>query len=263
MTAPVLFKKSILSRTLGLTAICLIATTFWVSHHAKASPLVLTNLEGKAVSADLIGFDENTRQIQLKKGETTYEYSLSDLDFPSKIEVLRSEEMEEVLNSKSLQKGKALPLYGLLIFTSLGLVVLIGLPTFQGSAYLITGQEGFKLHFIAWIKIVALVGLIIGIRIAALGGIQWTEMIYKGFYALRPEDGLALIFALIGSIGLLKHHYRESIKLAAITLGVHILSFALILAGLIWLGLRWYGGDWTVPANELLTRLILQPFELI
>jgi len=248
---------------LRLTLACFIATAFWAGNTANATPLVLTNLDGTAISADLVGFDENSKQIQLKKDEKTHEYSLSDLDFSSKIKVLRCSEMEEVLDAKSQLKKKALPLYGLLILTIAVVVLLIGFPTFQGTAYLITGQEGSKLHFKAWIKIVALSGLIIGIRFAVLGGIPWTDMITKGLYAFRPEDGLALVFALIGSIGLIKHHYRESLKLAVITLGVHLLSFALVIAGLVWLMLRWYGGDWTIPADELLTQMILQPFDLI
>ena len=250
-------------KAFGILALCFVSFVFWTGTNASATPLVLTNLEGAEISADLLGFDEETRKIQLKKKEETYEYSLSELQFSSKIAVLRSDEMQETLSTKALVKKDGTLLYVSLVVTALVVLLAIGFPTFQGAAFLITGQEGLGLHFKAWMKILALTGLIVGIRVVALGGIPWTDVIFHGINIFRPEDGLALVFALLGSVWLIKHHYHETLKLAAATFGAHIAFFTLAAAGVTYLAWRWYGGDWTIPADTLLTSLILQPFKLI
>ena len=255
--------SEILNKVFGILALCFISSMFWAGTSASATQVVLTNLEGDILSAELLGFDEETRKIQLKKDREIFEYSLRDLDLSSKIIVLRSSEMQEVLSTKSQLKGKALPLYGFLTAATIAVLLLIGFPTFLAAAFLITGQVGTKHHFRAWIKIVALGGLIVGIRYASLGGIQWTEVIANGLFVFRAGDGLALVIALAGTVWLIKHHYRETPKLAATTLGVYIVTFAFATAGITWLVLRWYGDDWSVAADILLTRLILQPYELI
>ena len=252
-----------LNRASRVLTLCFISATFWTGTNASATPLVLTNLEGTEISADLVGFDEETRKIQLKKEEETYDYSLSDLQFSSKIAVLRSDEMQEVLSARAQVKENAILLYSSLAATVLVVVLVIGFPTFLGAAFLITGQDGLGLHFKAWMKILALTGLIVGIRVVALGGIPWTDVIFHGFNIFRPEDGPALVFALLGSVWLIKHHYHETLKLAAATFGAHIAFFTLAATGVTFLAWRWYGGDWTIPADTLLTSLILQPFELI
>ena len=66
--------------------------------------------------------------------------------------------------------------------------------------------------------------------------------------------------ATAGAIWLTKHHYRETVKLASITLGVHfvsfILFFALASAGVAYFIWEWYGGDLTIPADGLLTPFV-------
>jgi len=242
---------------------CFISSTFWMGANTSATPLVLTTVKGDQFSANLEGFDEKTRKIQLESEGKTYAFSLSDLQYSSKIAVLRSNEMQEVLSNR----GKPTLLYGFLAATLIGVLLVIGFPTFLGAAFLITGQEGKKHHFKAWLKVVALIGLIAGIRLAAPDGILWTNVAANGFHIFQAENGLALVVALAGAIWLIKHHYRETVKLATLTLGVHfvffVLFFALASVGVTCLIWKWYGGDLTIPADGLLTRLILQPLELI
>lgn len=239
------------------------ASCLWMAPFARASQVTLTNLEGKKISADLKSFDGEKRKIQLEKDGKQYDYSLGDLQFSSKIAALRTSEMQEVLGQKAQEKDPPVQLYVLLAGSTVAILLVLGFPTFLGAAFLITGQEGRGLHFKAWLKIVALAGVIVGIRIALLGGIQWVDLINNGLWIFRPEDGLALVFALAGSIWLVKRHYRETLKLASTTIAVHLVFFVLLGAGIGWLVWRWHGGDWQIPADELLTRQILQPFDLI
>lgn len=245
----------------ALLAACV--SCFWANHSSKASQVTLTNLEGKKISADLKSFDGEKRKIQLEKDGKQYDYSLRDLQFSSKVAALRTPEMREVLDHKTQQQGPPVRLYALLTGSTVAVLLVLGLPTFMAAAFLITGQEGRGLHFKAWLKIVALAGVLVGIRIALLGGIQWTDVATDGLRVFRPEDGLALAFALAGSIWLVKRHYRETLKLASTTIAVHLVFFGLLGAGAGWLVWRWYGGDWQIPADELLTRQILQPLDLI
>lgn len=245
------------------TLIAIAIPCLWTSPFAKASQVTLTNLEGKKISADLKSFDGQKREIQLEKDGKQYDYSLADLQFSSKIAALRTSEMQEILIQKAQEKGPPVQLYALLAGSAVAILIVLGLPTFMVAAFLITGQEGRGLHFKAWLKIVALTGVVIGVRIALLGGIQWLDLINHGWWIFRPEDGLALVFALAGSIGLVKWHYRETLQLASTTIAVHLVFFALLGAGIGWLVWRWYGGDLQIPADELLTRLVLRPFDLI
>lgn len=246
-----------------MLAILVIAFSALVTTQAKATPLKLTNTEGVESSVTLQGFDETSRKIQIEKDGKIYDYSLNDLQFSSKIEVLRASEMQDALNQKAQLKNKSALLYGFVGLLIIVLALAVAFPTFQISAFLITGKEGSGRHFKAWLKILALIGLTVGIRIAVLDGITWTDVITNGLGVFRPEDGLVLVFIILGSIGLIKHHYRESFQLAATTVGVHFVFFSLVMAGLLWLVWKWNGSDWTIPADEMLTRLILQPFELV
>lgn len=246
-----------------MLAMLVIVFSVLATTQTKATPLKLTNTEGVESSVTLKGFDEQSRKIQIEKDGKIYDYSLSDLQLLSKIKVLRSSEMQEVLEQKAQLKNKSALLYGFVGLLIIVLALVIAFPTFQGSAFLITGQEGTGMHFKAWVKILALIGLIVGIRIAVLGGITWTDVIVNGLSVFRPEDGLVLVFIILGSIGLIKHHYSERLQLAATTAGVHFIFFSLVMAGILWLIWKWNGSDWTIPADEMLTRLILQPFELV
>lgn len=229
----------------------------------QASPLTLINMDGVESAVTLKGFDEESRKIQLDKKGKSYDYSLDKLLFSSKIDVLRASEMQETLKLKSQLKSASMQLYGKLGLAAIALALVIGFPTFQGAAFLITGQEGNKIHFKAWIKILALAGLITAIRYATLGGIPWTEVLANGYRVLRPEDGLAVIFFILGSIILIKLHYRETLQLAITIACVHFVFFSLVVAGLLWLVWKWNGSDWTTSADIILTHLILQPFKLI
>ncbi len=230
---------------------------------AEASQVALTNLEGREISADLKNFDRQKREILLEKDGREYGYSLADLEFSSKIAALRTPEMQQVLSQKLGEQGPPIQLNVLLAASVVVCLLVLGLPTFLAAAFLITGQEGRGFHFKAWLKMLALASAIIGLRIVLLGGVQWLDLLDQGWGVLRPEDGLALVFALAGSVWLLKRHYHETLKLASTTLAVHLVFFVLLGSGIGWLVWRWHGADWQIPADDLLTRLVLRPFDLI
>ena len=228
-----------------------------------ASELELINNAGAKSSVTLTGFNQESRKLQIEKNGKSFDYTLSDLQFSSKLDVLRSSEMQAVLSEKAQVKKHAILLYGFITLLVIILALVIGFSTFQGSAFLITGQEGRARHFKAWMKILALFALIAAIRFALLGGVSWIDLLNEGWQVLRPEDGLAVIFAILGSVVLIKMHYRETLQLAAITAAVHIVFFSLVVAGIVWLIWKWNGGDWGYLGDELLIRLILRPFKLI
>ncbi|MCF6311881.1 MAG: hypothetical protein L3J39_05465 [Verrucomicrobiales bacterium] len=251
-------------RPLRYSAILLTLTLLFACTHSSthATELDLQNVEGSVSSVTVKGFDQESRKIQIEKDGKDFQYALSDLAFTSKIAVLRSPELEATLAEKAQRKKQSLLLYSYVILTILALALVIGIPTFRASAFLITGQEG-RIHFKVWMQILAWFILIAVIRLIVLGGITWTEVLANGYHIFRAEDGLALLSALLGAIGLVKYHYSETLQLAIITIAVHFVAFNLVIGGLGWLILRWNGGEWTTVADELLTLLILKPFELI
>ncbi|MFK5921395.1 MAG: hypothetical protein QM496_04405 [Verrucomicrobiota bacterium] len=234
-----------------------------VNTDINATTLRLTNIEGSKSSITLKGFDQDSKELLIEKDGKDFEYALGDLQFSSKIAVLRSAEMEEILNQKSQLKSKNLMLYGFVILALLALAFIIGFPTFRASAYLITGQEDRGLHFKVWMQILTLITFITVIRILAVGGISWIDVIANGYHLFRAEDGLALLFAIIGTIALVKYQYSETLQLAVTTVAVHFVAFSLVLGGIAWLLWKWNGGDWTTVGDEILTLLILKPFDLV
>ncbi len=229
----------------------------------QASDLKLINTDGVESAVTLKGFDEKSRTIQIDKAGKSYNYSLDKLSFSSKIEVLRSSEMQQTLQQKSQMKSASIQLYGELGLAVIILAFVIGFPTFKGAAFLTTGQEGQNLHFKAWLKILALATLIAGIRYATLGGITWLDVLASSYRIFHPGDGLAVIFFILASILLIKTHYRETLQLTITIACVHFVFFSLVMAALLWLVWQWNGNDWTTTADIILTHLILRPFELI
>ena len=146
--------SGILNKVFRILVISFVSSTFWMGANSCATPLELTTVMGDQFSANLEGFDEETRKVQLESEGKVYAFSLSDLQYSSKIAVLRSSEMEEVLS----KRGKPALLYGFLAAILIVILLVIGFPTYLGAAFLITGQEGKKHHFIAWLKIIALTG---------------------------------------------------------------------------------------------------------
>lgn len=249
---------------LSYSAILLTLTLLfaWTNPCIHATTLDLQNVEGSVSSVTVKSFDQESRVIQIEKNGTEFQYSLNGLQFSSKIAVLRTPQLEQTLAEKAQLKKQNLQLYSYVTLTILALALVIGLPTFRASAFLITGQEG-RIHFKVWMQILLWFILIAVIRFLLLGGISWIEVLANGYHLFRAEDGLALFFALLGAIGLVKYHYSETLRIAIITIAVHFVAFNLIVCGLAWLILRWNGGEWTTVADELLTLLILKPFELI
>ncbi|MCB1234454.1 MAG: hypothetical protein KDM91_05240 [Verrucomicrobiae bacterium] len=238
---------------------------------ARAEIEKWVNRDGNELYASLEGYNLATRTVTLKTVTAEdHQYPLKSLSYESKLRVLRSPVFRDSLKAQKYYPPRdfqiQMGIFGLVMLIVVG--VLIGLPCFGITARLATHRKGFRLHFMAWLKLIgSAIGLFLVNILMNVGFALGTNEAYStGYYAQSCCGCLFFVASIYLFLLVLNSHYDIGFFKSYI-----VLLASGVLTILVYGGLVAYGAHWAANHVEqveralepVLDRWILEPMGLV